>query len=822
MDTVVHTYTKSGAYTVVLTCTNGACTVTDTDKVYVLLKQSPLLTSPLTTVCGGTPLNIKISGLDTNYQSVAGGNNTYYNIHGFQYGDSSAASGGGSVSTQYSGTTGGLTSGKDSLRVILQSSYFSCYDTSNYIPIKISGPVPAFGVQGVPCFKSPVIFTDSSRDSIPILKWVWNFGDTSITRTNGDTVMHLYSAPGTYQPTLTVTDSLGCSATTSVSYASVSVGGPKADFTWTPSNLVPGNTATFDNSSTGAGGATYWWHFQSDGSTSTNPVSVSHTYNSTMVDTVELIATGTGGGGCVDTIVKAVPIENLNASFTYTTQYINFANCPPMVAYFISTTFAADSLHWDFGDGATADNNPKPSHTYLEPGVYLVTLTAYGAGGANVVSSDSVTVKGPRATLRTNILVGCVPQAVTLSGTTSYASSYYWDFGDGTVIHSSDTTQTHTYTIAGIFTPALILTDSTGCQANISAQSPILMDTLHISLGPLLHVCDSTWVPFNPTVVSFVGDSLHQPLTWHWNFGSGNPADTSSLPSPGFDFTSPGTFIVQARASSIPGCTATALDTVQVIPDIVLRAPADTFVCKGATVAITASGADTYQWSPTATLTKITGGTAWAAPDTNTVYTVIGQDAFHCFADTNLITVSVTTIPTVGLPAGPLTSPAGVGVSLPATASADVVSYAWTPPDGLSCADCAAPMAYPNASGSTYTVTVSTAYGCTAQASISINLLCRLDAVSVPSAFTPNHDGHNDMFYPMGKGIRAINHFSIWDRWGRPVFSRDNIPINAEDYGWNGMTNGREMPPGAYVYILEVTCETGEVFKLNGTVVLIR
>ena len=812
-DTLTHTYTHSGEYNVVLTCTNGACTVSDTDRVYVLLKQQPLLGSALATVCGGSPLAVKINGLDTNYEVAAGGGNTYYDINGWQYGDSSALSGGGGLSTQYSGSVGGLSSGKDSLRVILKSAYFACYDTSNFIPIKIDGPVPAFGVQGVPCYKSPVVFTDSTRDSVPIVKWVWNLGDTSITRTNGDTIMHRYAAPGTYEPTLTVTDSLGCSATTSVSYASVSVGGPQADFYWTPSNLIPGSSATFYNSSTGATGATYLWHFQSDGSTSTNPVSVTHTYPVTMIDTVMLIATG----ACVDTIVKAVPIENLNASFTYTTQYINSANCPPMVAYFISTSFAADSLHWDFGDGATADNNPKPSHTYQQPGIYVVTLTAFGAGGLNIVSTDSVTVKGPWATLRANISVGCVPQAVTLSATAAYASSYYWDFGDGTVIHSSDTTQTHTYIIPGIYTPALILTDSTGCQATFNPQQPILMDTLHLQLGSI-HLCDSTWVPFNPQVVSFASDSLHQALTWHWDFANG---DTSDLPAPGYDFVQPGTFLVQASATSIPGCSATATDTVLVIPDISLSAPADTFICQGGTVEIDAVGAITYQWSPTATLTRISGGTAWAAPAATTTYTVVGQSLFQCFTDTNQITVNVEPLPTVTLP-GQVTTPAGIGVTLKPDVSSDVVSYAWTPPSGLTCADCAQPLAYPNSSNTTYTVTVTTGYGCTATASILIDLICREDAVSVPSAFTPNHDGHNDIFYPLGKGIKAINHFSIYDRWGRPVYSRDNIPINSEDYGWDGTCNGRDMPPGAYVYMLEVVCETGEVFHLNGTVVLIR
>ncbi|TDX01265.1 PKD domain-containing protein [Dinghuibacter silviterrae] len=822
-DTVKHTYTKSGFYKVALTCSNGGCTVTDTADVFVLLKQQPLLSSTLTTVCGGSPLPVKIKDLDTNYYVSTGGGatnglgGTYYNINGWQYGDSTALNGNGGLSVQYSGNVGGLTSGKDSLRVILKSAWFACYDTSNYIPIKIDGPTPGFGVQGVPCYKDPVIFSDSTKDSVPIVKWVWNLGDTTITRANGDTVMHVYAAPGTYTPTLTVTDSLGCSATTSLSYTSVNVGGPQANFYWTPSNILPGTTATFYNSTTGGGGATYYWHFQSDGSTSANPVSVTHTYPVTTIDSVELIATGAGSGACVDTIIKAVPVSNLTASFTYTTQYINSANCPPMVAYFVATTFGADSLHWDFGDGSTADNNPKPSHTYQQPGVYIVTLTAFDAGGTNVVTSDSVTVKGPRASLRANILVGCVPQAVILSATVSYASAYFWDFGDGTVIPSNDTTQTHTYIVPGIYTPNLILTDSTGCQASFGTKQPILMDTLHLQLGTQ-HVCDPSWVQFSPQIVSFDYDSLHKPLTWQWSLPGGA---TSALPNPGYDFTQPGIFYIQATAHSTPGCTAKATDTVQVIPTFIVRAPADTFICLGQTVQIDATGADTYIWSPTGTLSKIAGGTAWADPTVTTQYTVVGQDFYHCFADTNLITVNVEPIPTVSLPSS-ATTLAGVGYKLSPSVSSDVTGYAWTPPAGLTCADCADPEAYPNSSNTEYTVTVTTAYGCTATANIVINLLCNKDAVYVPSAFTPNHDGHNDVFYPMGKGIRAITHFSVWDRWGRPVYQRDNIPINSEDFGWDGTCNGRDMPPGAYVYLMDVVCETGEVFEKHGLVTLIR
>jgi PKD repeat protein len=130
-------------------------------------------------------------------------------------------------------------------------------------------------------------------DSIPIIKWVWEFGDsTVITRTTNDTVMHQYAFPGNYPATLTVIDSNGCSATATLAFNYVVVNGPKADFYWNPAATQLGSPITFFNSTTtGGAGATYKWHFSSDGFTSTAPVYLVRTYMTPTVDTVRLIAT---------------------------------------------------------------------------------------------------------------------------------------------------------------------------------------------------------------------------------------------------------------------------------------------------------------------------------------------------------------------------------------------------------------------------------------------------------------------------------------------------------------------------------------------------
>jgi len=92
----------------------------------------------------------------------------------------------------------------------------------------------------------------------------------------------------------------------------------------------------------------------------------------------------------------------------------------------------------------------------------------------------------------------------------------------------------------------------------------------------------------------------------------------------------------------------------------------------------------------------------------------------------------------------------------------------------------------------------------------------------VPGGFTPNHDGRNDYFIPMGHGVKMVTHFQIYSRWGQLVYTAENLPLGDEKLGWDGTYNGRDMPVGTYVYMLQVACYTGETFMVKGTVELIR
>jgi gliding motility-associated-like protein len=821
-----HHYPASGVYTASVTAIFGTCVQnTGPISVYILSKQSPHLSSTRDTICASSMFPVSISVLDTNYQSKASGSNTYYKIINWQYKDGTlfGPSGNTGFSTSYNGNLSNLLSGKDSVRVIIQSKFFDCYDTSNYIPVHIVGPVAAFGTHDALCYHSAVIFTDSSHavGGVPIVQWQWNFGDgNSTTNNTGDTAQHLYAFPGTYTPKLTVTDSNGCTSSANLSVTQVFVFGAKAAFTWSPPIITPGFPITFYNTTNKNTGATYLWHFASDGSTSTSPDSLVHTFVNIGKDTVTLIVYPTMAGTCTDTLVRVLAIQNIGATFTYTTQYIDHANCPPLVVNFISNTLNTTGLHWDFGDGASADNNPDPNHTYLLPGTYTITLTGYGANGITTTYKDSITVKGPLGSLYSSLQQACIPAVDTLHTTSSYAGSYTWDFGDGTVITTEDTLAVHTYILPGLFTPALILTDSTGCQVTYRYSRQLLMDTLYAQLGPAVVLCDTGSVTFFPHILSFVADSLGYPLTYHWDFGTGIPSDTSDMLNPTFHFYATGNVVTQFQVESPIGCVSRAYDSLNIIGHFLMQKPRDTTICIGGMAMLETSGAYSYNWSPVATLNKSKGDSVVARPLISTQYQVIGQDKYHCFEDTAKANVIVDTLPSVTLPPELAVLP-GADIQIDTKSSADVVSWSWSPPLYLNCTDCASPICTPLAP-TNYTLTVTTANGCISAGTITIKLLCSENAVHMANAFSPNFDGNNDYFYPAGKGVKTVKSFKIFSRWGQLLYSRTDFPPNDKNYGWDGNFNGTNQPSGTYVYIEELECFTGQSFLLKGTFELLR
>jgi gliding motility-associated-like protein len=118
-----------------------------------------------------------------------------------------------------------------------------------------------------------------------------------------------------------------------------------------------------------------------------------------------------------------------------------------------------------------------------------------------------------------------------------------------------------------------------------------------------------------------------------------------------------------------------------------------------------------------------------------------------------------------------------------------------------------------------FSVTVTDENGCTAEASISINVLipeCDDTDVFLPTAFTPNGDNLNDVLKLESNYVKKMK-LEIYTRWGELVYSTTD-----PDAGWDGTFDGAELAPDVYAYNLSATCSNDAVYTKMGNITLIR
>jgi gliding motility-associated-like protein len=193
-------------------------------------------------------------------------------------------------------------------------------------------------------------------------------------------------------------------------------------------------------------------------------------------------------------------------------------------------------------------------------------------------------------------------------------------------------------------------------------------------------------------------------------------------------------------------------------------------------------------------------------------YSVLVTDANGCQASSS-VTLNDIDIPAVTITNNDTTISLGDVVQLNAINAPD---YTWTPVEGLSCVDCAAPVAQPM-QRTTYVVTTITGRNCIKTDSVTIFVDARR-FLFVPTAFTPNKDGVNDVFKVKAGGV-AVFRMSVYNRWGQLIFTSADMRK-----GWDGTYIRELQPNGAYVYMIEYAYYGADekVYQRKGTVTLIR
>lgn len=219
----------------------------------------------------------------------------------------------------------------------------------------------------------------------------------------------------------------------------------------------------------------------------------------------------------------------------------------------------------------------------------------------------------------------------------------------------------------------------------------------------------------------------------------------------------------------------------------------------------TASGY-TYAWLPTLGLDNPTATNPVASPSVTTKYTLIVSNGI-CPNNTSYITVTpfmppmVDASPDTTIIEGQTITLNGVGSSL----------INWTPVYNIKYTDTSTPDVWP-VKDTTYYIYTENSHGCSARDSVKVRVI-KSDSLYFYSAFTPNSDGDNDVFYIGNLYKYPDNTLNVYNRYGKLIYHATNY-----DNSWDATYLGNKVPDGVYFYILD----DGISKKYKGTVTIIR
>ncbi len=261
-------------------------------------------------------------------------------------------------------------------------------------------------------------------------------------------------------------------------------------------------------------------------------------------------------------------------------------------------------------------------------------------------------------------------------------------------------------------------------------------------------------------------------------------------------------------------------DSVMVSVNLAPRpdAGADVSICFGGNTFLNATGAVTYNWRPSTFLSS----TDVASPEVRRptvpiTYYLKVTDANGCrslYEDT----VQLNVTPAVQMFAGKDTIVAmGQPVQLHGVqiGQSTVSAYSWSPAYGLNNPSVSNPIAILDRD-MTYTLTGRTPINCEGSAVINIKVY-KGPEIYVPTVFTPNNDGRNDILRAWAIGMKEYRYFQVFNRWGAKVFATSDF-----NRGWDGKVNGMLQNTGTFVWMAEAVDFRGNVITRKGTVTIIK
>jgi len=407
---------------------------------------------------------------------------------------------------------------------------------------------------------------------------------------------------------------------------------------------------------------------------------------------------------------------------------------------------------------------------------------------------------------------GCTSDLVDFTNILPNATTYTWNFGDGSPLDNSYLTTSHTYSVQGVYNIVL-----TGYDPPCTGDTTITINTLHPIVADFSPAPDTFCAggTANFTDLSTPATAL---VSYLWQLGDGT-TDTT-VGSISHIYNNAMIFPVTLVVTDTLGCKSTKTKNVFAL-SLAIEAH-DTTICYtqplqlnnmvNLTPPINLSNYS-YTWMPETGLNDTSVQQPYFSGLGTYIYVYsVTINPFGCTASDTVRINSLAGQPVTNITPDQ-TIPYGSGIQLNCD---NEVYYWWQPDNGsLSNANINDPVAMPAAT-TVYTVYGYDPNGCLDSASVTINVDSSMTEC-IPTAFTPNGDGLNDIFRATCIKFQNIVDFRIYNRWGQQVFYS-----NSYKNGWDGTFNGTPQDMGTYFYVITVARPGAADLIYKGDVTLIR
>jgi gliding motility-associated-like protein len=794
MDTVINptgiTYNTAGLKLVRLTVTDS-CGGTRTTDIYsdgILIRQTPSVSfTSNTPICSQETANFTNTG-------STGSAWTYSWDFGL----------GALPSTSTAENPSGITytnHGTKTVSLTISNGY--CFDTYTDNITVIESPTANFTSTAPECTGLDVDFTNTGSTG-GTWTYAWNFGSgaTPATSAAENPSGIVYNTAGTKVIELIVTN--GSCADTIVQTITIHQT-PDVGFSFT-NNVCGGTNVDFTNTGSTGSSWTYSWDFGSGAlpatSNNENPVGINYSTHGTKTITQTI-----SSGYCANTTTQVLTIlEKPIANFASTAP-----ECTGLDVDFTNTgsTGGTWTYAWNFGSGATPATSTaeNPSGVvYNTAGTKLIELIVTDGSCADTIIQTITIHQTPDVSFTSNA-PQCANTGVnfTNTGSTGTNWTYSWDFGQGAlpVSSSNENPVGILYTSAGNKNIVFTIADQY-CNNTV-------IQSINIHEIPIADAGEDTTICANRSVQ--IGSNPISGFSYSWF-----PASTLDDPNIANPIASPvanQTQYILTVTNDSTLCQNFDTILVTMLNPIIANAGIDVEICAYDSVQIGAGFIEgqIYSWIPQHGLSNPFASNPIASPDSTTKYTLVVTDTAGCDAISDDVVVLVHPLPDAY--AGEDDTIMG-GTSTQLIGSGGV-QYAWMPPYSLDNPNLFNPIASPDTS-TTYILTVTDLFGCINTDTVNIIVYDFKEPFWLPTAFSPNNDGLNDILYVRGGNYESFE-FSIFNRYGERIFKSTTV-----ENGWDGRNRetGELMPSGAYVYKVHVKLENGETHTANGIVNLIR